>query len=187
MEKNRFSALLISVSVMIGAGLAVLEAMRADGGENLSAELVAQVNGKPVRLVEYSRTLDAVASDKRDALTDADRVFVLRRLIEEELLVQAGLDDNLLTDNRSLRTVVVNVMLESILANSASSPPEEQALLAYYQSIASLSKGELQPFESLRGQIEEQLQQLQQDEAVAAYVKWLRQQAQVEFVSVSEA
>jgi hypothetical protein len=185
--QSRLPGLLLCAAVMVGASLAVIEVITQSRSSKLSTDVVAEVNGKPVRLVEYSRTLDAVASDKRDALTDADRVFVLRRLIEEELLVQAGLESDQVTHNRRLRSVVVNVMLESILANTASARPREEAVLAYYQSQLLRQKGENPSLESVRGGIEEHLQRLNQDAALEAYIKWLRQQAEVEFVGASEA
>ena len=61
-------------------------------GHALPPDTVARVNGVPIRAEDYRRALDAVAGDRRDDPDAAMRRHVLDRMIDEELLVQRGLD-----------------------------------------------------------------------------------------------
>jgi hypothetical protein len=44
---------------------------------------VAAVNGTAVRRADYERAVEALASDKRSAVVDADKRHVLDRLVDE--------------------------------------------------------------------------------------------------------
>lgn len=75
-----------------------------------------------------------VARDRRNPMTEADRARVLRRLIEEELLIQQGQASGLLASNASVRRAVADSMIQSIAAERESEQPEDEDLLAYFRA-----------------------------------------------------
>jgi hypothetical protein len=64
-----------------------------------------------------------LASEKRDPLTDQDRVLVLERLIEEELLVQHGLSVGLVRREQRLRGNVIQSLITSITVEYEAASP----------------------------------------------------------------
>lgn len=88
---------------LAAAGAALL-APRA-GPAALPDDVVAVVNGAPVRSADYRRAVAALAADRRDPLGDADRRFVLERLVDEELLVQRALELGLARHDRRVRKI----------------------------------------------------------------------------------
>jgi len=85
---------------------------------------VATVNGTPIQREQLQRTLAALARDKRNALTADDERHVLDRLIEEELLVQRGIEIGLVESDSRIRKAMVAAMIQSIIADVESRQPE---------------------------------------------------------------
>jgi parvulin-like peptidyl-prolyl isomerase len=83
------------------AGWALVERRPVAG--DLPPEVVAVVDGHPITHREYERAVRAVAADRAAAPSPADRRRVLDRLIEEELLVQHGLELGLAAKDRRVR------------------------------------------------------------------------------------
>jgi parvulin-like peptidyl-prolyl isomerase len=111
-------------SLLVGAQTRVRE---------LSSETVATVNGVPIQTSQFLRAVEGLASDRREALSEADRVHVLDRLIEEELLVQHALDLGLAQRDRRTRSYLVSSVLDSIVAETegfSASPGEVQDFYA---------------------------------------------------------
>lgn len=97
----------------------------ARGG--LPSGAAASVNGALIRLEDYQRMLEALASDRRSPLTPADERRVLDRLIDEELLVQRGLDLELPSLDRRVRADLTQAVIASVLAeveDDVASPEE---------------------------------------------------------------
>jgi parvulin-like peptidyl-prolyl isomerase len=86
--------------------------------------------------VDYQRALAAFASDRRDGRLDADlRKSVLDRLIDEELLVQRGLELRLATRDpmvrRNLSAAVIALLVARAEDDAAN--PDDDALRAFYR------------------------------------------------------
>ena len=90
-ESSRRASVLLSIGSAVGLAVAAASLMEAPGDAALPADVVAKVNGVPVRRDDYLRAVAALASDRRNPLDDADRRYVLDRLIDEELFVQHAL------------------------------------------------------------------------------------------------
>ena len=88
--------------------------------------VVALVNGEPIRADDYARMVQAVANDKRDALTEADRRRVLDRLIEEELLVQRGLALGLARQDRRVRADLTTTVIDSVAGDADEREPSRR-------------------------------------------------------------
>lgn len=104
-----------------------------EASDSLPDAIVARVNGTPIRTESYLRLLDALAADRRNPLSDADRKHVLDRLIEEELLVQHAVDLGLVRTDRRVRANLVSAILASLNATADAIEPSESELEAFYR------------------------------------------------------
>ena len=105
-----------------------------NGGRALPADTVARINGVPIRAEEYRRALDAVAGDRRDEPDEALRRHVLDRLIDEELLVQRGLELGLArVDPRVRRELAAAVVTEAVTEDEHGEPTAGD-LRAFYDA-----------------------------------------------------
>jgi parvulin-like peptidyl-prolyl isomerase len=86
----------------------------------------------PIREEQWARLVAALDADRRATLTDADRRFVLDRLIEEELLVQHGVSLGLLRSDRRVRADLVSAVLAGITAAADAYEPDDARLAAFY-------------------------------------------------------
>ena len=94
---------------------------------------VATVNGVAIDRDGYINQVKALADDKRNPLTNEDADFVLQRIIEEELLVQRGLEVLLPQTDRQTRGTIVSAMISMVTADANSYQPSEQELREYYE------------------------------------------------------
>jgi hypothetical protein len=74
--------------------------------------VVATVNGVPIDEAVLNQAMAALAKDRREPLSEADRRYLLDRLIDEELLVQFGLSEKLAESDRAVRTAIVGALME---------------------------------------------------------------------------
>lgn len=116
-------------SILAAAGLA----SHSSGGVALPEDLVARVNGEPIRREDYDRLLAAMASDRRSPLDDAMRRHVLERLIDEELLVQHALAIGLVRHDRRVRADLTSAVISSVVAEREDRQPTETELARFYE------------------------------------------------------
>ena len=135
---NQTSLRILALGALLGIGIAlavVLGNVSANSWTNsnqpLSASVIAKVNSTEVRLLEYQRALKMLADDRRDAITDLDRELVLKRLIDEELLIQQGINAGLVRTDMAVRTLVLQSILAGIMIEIEASDGQEQALEDY--------------------------------------------------------
>ena len=135
---NQTSLRTLALGALLGIGIAlavVLGNVSANSWTNsnqpLSASVIAKVNSTEVRLLEYQRALKMLADDRRDAITDLDRELVLQRLIDEELLIQQGINAGLVRTDMAVRTVVLQSILAGIMTEIEASDGQEQTLEDY--------------------------------------------------------
>jgi parvulin-like peptidyl-prolyl isomerase len=124
---------LLALGALAGAALAAAGLLSTSAhGRGLPAGAVAMVNGEPIRQDDYTRMVQAVANDKRDALTDDDRRHVLDRLIEEELLVQRGLGLGLARQDRRVRGDLTATVIDAVVGDASERQPDDDELSAFY-------------------------------------------------------
>lgn len=97
-------------------------------------DAVAVVNGVAIEREDYARTLTGFAADSKNPLTDEGRRWVRECMIEEELLVQRGLDLGLAQKERSVRAAIVRAVITSATAEASAKEPDEKELRAYYEA-----------------------------------------------------
>ena len=185
MSADRRAVMLLALGSLVGIGLGILSALhgRPPPADRLPAGAVAVVNGAPIRTEDYRRALAMLAGDKRNPLTEADRVHVLDRLIEEELLVQAAVSEGLVAHDRAVRQAITWAMLAAIVTDSASARPSREELRAFHADNAALfaQAGETRPptFEEIHGRVEAVYLRRAKDTALRQYLAWLRDEAEI--------
>jgi hypothetical protein len=105
----------------------------------LPKDSAAQVNQTEIRQLDYQRALGLMARGKRSPLTAQDRILVLKRLIQEELLVQYGIEQNLLRTDRKVRSAVLQSVLAGldIQARAAVKQDSDNGLQEYLVELRS--------------------------------------------------
>jgi hypothetical protein len=127
---------ILSLGALLGAILGALDATHwMTPNQPLSESSIAAVNSTQIRLLEYHRALSMLASEKRDPVTDEDRNLVLQRLIDEELLIQQGLNSGLIRTNRAVRTAVLQSILAGVMVEIEAGNSQEQALADYVENL----------------------------------------------------
>jgi hypothetical protein len=127
---------ILSLGALLGAILGALDATDwMTSNQQLSESSIAAVNSTQIRLLEYQRALNMLASEKRDPITDQDRDLVLQRLIDEELLIQQGLNSDLIRTNIAVRNVVLQSILAGIMVEIEASNSQEQVLADYIENL----------------------------------------------------
>jgi parvulin-like peptidyl-prolyl isomerase len=131
-KRRRRAAILLVLGMAAGAGMAAWGLTTGERG-GLPADLVARVNGQPIRSDEYERLLAALDADRRAPIDDAARRHVLDRLIDEELLVQRGLDLGLVRRDRRLRAGVTGAVIASVVGAPGQDEITDKQLQAFYE------------------------------------------------------
>lgn len=132
--RPRRPVILLVAGALAGVGLAAAGFTTPAPSGALPKGAVALVNGEPIRSDDYLRTLQALASDKRDGLTAADRRHTLDRLIEEELLVQRGLELGLARQDRRVRGDLTSTVIDGIVSDAGEREPGDDELAAFYSA-----------------------------------------------------
>ncbi|EQA55585.1 peptidylprolyl isomerase [Leptospira kmetyi] len=102
--------------------------------EILLSDAIAEVNGNQIQKDEYYRALSGYASDTKSPIDEEVKKRVLNRLIDEELLVQRGLELGYANEDRSIRSKIVSTVIQSILSEQVSKKPNELELRIYFLS-----------------------------------------------------
>ena len=134
-EEGRRARWLLAAGTAAGIGLSAVGLVRGAAlpGNALASGDVARVNGVPIQRAELDRVIAALASDKRTPLEEADRARALDRLVEEELLVQRGVEIGLLDSEPGVRKALVQAVVYSVVAEAESDEPDADTLRAFYE------------------------------------------------------
>lgn len=126
---------LLVIGTLTGLVLA-LGAALFEGGVNMPAgsDIAARVNEASISTDEYQRAIEALSSDKRNPITDDVRSDVLERLIEEELLVQRGIEIGLVGSDRTVRKSIVNAMIDYVVADRAGHQPTDDEIQSFFDA-----------------------------------------------------
>lgn len=135
----------LRVGGLMGLGVALITAFGSlHAPQNVENDVVATVNDQPISAAYYQRAVEALGTDKHNPLSAADRRHVLDRLIDEELLVQHGIDLGLAKSSLPVRKALVDVMLQFAVAKTADSEPSDVELQQFYQQRPMLFASEPQ-------------------------------------------
>jgi parvulin-like peptidyl-prolyl isomerase len=129
---SRRPIVLLVLGMAAGVVMAAAGLTTGGGSDSLPSDLVALVNGQPIRAEEFERLLAALDTDRRNGLAPDDRRHVLDRLIDEELLVQRGLELGLMRQDRRLRAGLTGAVIASVVAAPRESEPDDARLRSFY-------------------------------------------------------
>jgi len=98
-----------------------------------NVEVVAIVNGTPITREKFLSYLQALSEDKKDPIRSEDSEYILQRIIEEELLVQRGVEVGMLESDKRSRAALVNAMISMTTTAAEAKAPGEDELLEFFQ------------------------------------------------------
>ena len=133
-QTDKLSAHLLLLAALIGLLLAVLAALPQMSQPLVNDGIVVRVNDRHIDRTEYARAYKALLDDKRKAPTQADKKLALDRLIEEELLVQRGLEIGLIDGDTNVRKAVASAVIEFVLAQNGTAAASALDLQNFYQA-----------------------------------------------------
>ena len=120
-----------AIAGLLAAAIGLLQSGKVEG--SLPASAAASVNGELIRLEELDRALAALASDRREPLGPEERQHVLDRLLDEELLVQRGVELGLVRHDRRVRGDIVAAVIELVVSQADEAEPSDAEVAAFYE------------------------------------------------------
>jgi len=137
--RTRIAGLAVAIGLALGLWGALAQDPFADWGG--ADGIAVTVNDAVITTDDLTLAIEAVASDKRNEMTQADRDRILSRLIDEELLIQRGIEVGLVDSDNTVRKAIVNAMINSILADASLAEPSESDLRSLYAESPALFSG----------------------------------------------
>ncbi len=130
---NRRSFILLAIGAFVGIMLAAVGFIDFSGSGALPDGVIALVNDGYVSEAKYRVLIEGFARDKRSILSDHEKAFALERLIEEELLVQRGVELGLLKSDTVVRASIVQAIIKSVIAEAAAEEITPEQLQSFYK------------------------------------------------------
>lgn len=90
------------------------------------SEIAARINGWVIPVADVEMALEAMARDSRNPLDSDDAIRALDRLVDEELLLQRGIELGLPHNAPEVRRAIVLAMIDTIIANAGGEPSRAQ-------------------------------------------------------------
>ena len=100
-----------AVTGLLIAAAGLVENRNIQKSDPLPAGNIARVGDTLIPIGRYRALLDDLSADKRNALTEEDREFALDRLIDEELLIQRGLELGLASNAPAVRKALASMTI----------------------------------------------------------------------------
>ena len=94
--------------------------------------VVVIVNDHPIYQSDLDLALEALMMNKRNQITDEEKIIVLERLIDEQLLLQRGLELDLPQTEGMVRKTIVSEMLDKIIVEGIVSEVNDEKLVDFY-------------------------------------------------------
>jgi hypothetical protein len=106
-----------------GAMIAIVSVLWPDQSQlPANGQIAARINGHVIPVRDVELAMEAMARDSRNPLGDDAGQHALDRLVDEELLLQRGLELGLPRNGPGVRRAVVLAMIDTIVANANSEP-----------------------------------------------------------------
>ena len=111
---------------LLAAGFGILR--QAETGHELPANALARVNDQIISRDNYDRALARLGTNNT---SDDDKAWVLQRLVDDELLVQRGLELGMAQSDSAVRNAVVDSIIASVTAEADAASPDDEELQQY--------------------------------------------------------
>ena len=131
---DRTARVLLVLGAAVGISLAAVGIVRS-GASTLSIpdEAVALVNGRPLSREAFARFIAAVAAERKLLTLDApEQRRLLERMIDEELLLQRGIELGLSRFEPTARRAIVSALIASVTADAEVGEPDEPTLRRFH-------------------------------------------------------
>ncbi len=130
---NRRSLIIHAIGAGIGLVMAVAGFIDLKGKSELPDGVIAQVNDVNIDIKKCETLIKYLSNSKRRELTDKDHAYVLERLIEEELLVQRGIELGMIESDSVIRSTIVQAMIKTINIDAAAEEISTEKLKSFYE------------------------------------------------------
>jgi hypothetical protein len=101
---------------------------------SLPVGAIARVGEQIITQERYLQVLNDLATDKRVPLSAKDRQFVIDRMVDEELLIQRGMELGLADSSPQIRKALAAAVIAQLTAEAEAKLPGEEALRHLYES-----------------------------------------------------
>ena len=95
--------------------------------------IIVSINGHPLYQSDWDLALQALAMNKRNEIAEEESLIVLERLIDEQLLLQRGLEIDLPQTEGMVRKSIVNAMIDKIVIEGEISEATDNDLKSFYE------------------------------------------------------
>ena len=79
---------------------------------------VAKIDERAISKEKYEIYLESIAQSRKTGLIDSDPDNILERMIDEELLIQRGIDLGMIENDTEIRSTIIQKMIGSIIAET---------------------------------------------------------------------
>ena len=132
-QEGKRSLWLLLAGALVGVALAARGLLAGAAGDELPDRVVARVNETAIFSDEFERLVAGLESDTREPASPETRRRVLDRMIDEELLVQRGLELGLAESDRRVRADITAAMIRSVVVEAEDEAPSDAELRAFYE------------------------------------------------------
>ena len=108
----------VFVGILLGLVLIFIGIFNSDKKQKLSDDIVALVDNHPILKSDLDLALKALSMNKDNQITSEQIQLVKDRLIDEQLLLQRGIDLDLHQTSNPIRKLIVNSMIDNILSEN---------------------------------------------------------------------
>ena len=129
---SRRTLWLLALGATVGLVAAASAIVAPSPGLVAPADAVAIVNGDVIRRDDFLRLVAGFESDAKGPIDDVVREHILNRMIDEELLVQRGLELGLAQIDRRVRADLTGSLIQSIVSTAEDRDPEPGEIAAFY-------------------------------------------------------
>ena len=117
MNNKNFINIALLLIMMMSISLVAYSLVKETNFSN--DQWVAKVDGVSISKAKYLLQLEGLRIDKSNPLKEEDRLYVLERMIEEELLIRRAVDLGLLKNNTIVRGTIIQQVINSIISDNA--------------------------------------------------------------------
>ena len=120
------------VGILLGLVLIFIGIFNPDKKQKLSDDVVALVDNHPILKSDLDLALKALSMNKDNQITSEQIQLVKDRLIDEQLLLQRGIDLDLHQTSNPIRKLIVNSMIDNILSENNDFLIDDKNLKKFY-------------------------------------------------------